>query len=180
MLEITIPKVEFFDEETNTFKNYEAHKIVLEHSLVSLSKWESKWEIPFLDNKPKTTEQMVDYIRMMTISSEIPPEIYYNLSEENVDAVGEYIHSKQTATWFNESGNSKGPREVITSEVIYYWMVNWSIPFECQHWHLNRLLTLIKVCGEKNQPEKKLSKSDIAARNRRLNEERKAKYNTSG
>lgn len=183
MLTITIKSVEMYDEISKEFISTEETILQLEHSLVSLSKWESKWEKPFLGNEEKTTEQTLDYIKSMTISEGINPEVYNYLTSDNYQEIGKYIDSKMTATWFNEkqiqsAGSFK--KEVITSEIIYYWMITLTIPFECQHWHLNRLLTLIKVCNQKNAPEKKMGKQDLVARNRALNEARKSQYNTKG
>lgn len=180
MLEIHIPKRELYDEVEKEFVDQPEVTIVLEHSLVSLSKWESKWEIPFLDDKPMSDEQTLDYIRCMTLTENVPHEAYNRLTNDNLQAVSEYINAKMTATWFSER-QSKGKKEIITAELIYYWMISLTIPFECQHWHLSRLLTLVRVCNEKNQPaDKKLSKSEIASRNRALNAQRRAQMKTSG
>lgn len=181
MLEITIPKRELFDEALEEFVELPEVKLVLEHSLVSLSKWESKWEVPFLGETPLTDAQTIDYIRCMTLTEGVDPEVFTRFSNENINAVTEYINAKMTATWFSDKKPTKGKAEVITSELVYYWMISLTIPFECQHWHLARLLTLIRVCNEKNQPnDKKMSKSELAARNRALNAQRKAQLKTSG
>jgi hypothetical protein len=183
MLTITIKSVEFHDEVSNEFISSEETTLQLEHSLVSLSKWESKWEKPFLGNDEKTTEQTIDYVKAMTISEGVSPDVYLALTGENFREISNYIDSKMTATWFNESElKTNGPfrKEVITAEIIYYWMISLTIPFECQYWHLNRLLTLIKVCNQKNQPEKKMGKQELIARNRALNEQRRAQMNSRG
>lgn len=183
MLEITVPSLDFWDEEKLEFVDTEAVTLKLEHSLVSLSKWESKWEIPFLGDDPRTSEQTIDYIKAMTLNDNVPPDVYARLTDEIVEQVSEYIAAKQTATWFAEKPQPKGRKETITAEVIYYWMIALTIPFECQDWHLNRLLTLVKVCNQKNAPQKKLSRSEIAqrnAKNRELNEQRKAQLKTTG
>lgn len=181
MLEINIPEQEFYDYENEEFITREAVTLELEHSLVSLSKWESKWEIPFLTDNEKTDEQTLDYVRCMTITPDVPPHAYDALTPEQHSQIGEYINAKQTATWFSDKQHKRPNREVITSELIYYWMVSLTIPFECQEWHLNRLLTLVRVCNEKNNPnKKKMSRSEAAARNRDLNAQRRAQMKTEG
>lgn len=180
MLTLIVPGMELFNEKTNEFLSTEDVTVVLEHSLVSISKWESSWEKPFIGTGTKTTEEIIDYVKLMTISPGIPSEVFDRLTDENIQQVNDHINAKMTATTFSEMPAAKGGREVITAELIYYWMVSLNIPFECQEWHFNRLLTLIKVCNQKNQPAKKMSRSEIAARNRSLNEARKAQFNTNG
>lgn len=180
MLKLTIPKVEFYNEKTSEFDLHPEIEIELEHSLVSLSKWESKFEKPFLSRDEKTSEEVLSYIVMMAEGQDFDYRALHGLTEEQVDQINEYIQAKMTATWFSDEKNSPSSREIVTSEIIYYWMLSLNIPFECQHWHLNRLLTLIKVCNQKNQPPKKLSKSELANRNRAINEARRAKLGTKG
>lgn len=181
MLEINIPEQEFYDYKNEEFVTREAVTLELEHSLVSLSKWESKWEIPFLTDNEKTDEQTLDYVRCMTITPDVSPHTYDALTPEQHNQIGAYINAKQTATWFSDKQQKRPNREVITSELIYYWMVSLTIPFECQEWHLNRLLTLVRVCNEKNNPnKKKMSRSEAAARNRELNSQRRAQMKTKG
>lgn len=179
MLKLIVSGGEVFDEETSMFVELDEVVLELEHSLVSLSKWESTWEKPFLGNDKKTLEQTLGYIQAMTLTPDVPPEVFHRLTNAHLEQVNKYIEAKQTATWFRDT---PGPpsREVITTELIYYWMVQLNIPFECQHWHLNRLFTLIKVCNQKNNPPKKMNRRDLAERNRRLNAERKAQMNTKG
>lgn len=179
MLEITIPGSELFDEETMTFAQTKSVTVLLEHSLLSISKWESKWKKPFLSKDQKSKEETVDYVRCMTVTKNVPPEVYLGLTNENLESVSDYINDPMTATWFREE-RSRPSREVVTSELIYYWMIASDIPMECQKWHLNRLLTLIRVCQIKNQPTKKMSKGELARRNSELNEARRKKYNTTG
>lgn len=181
MLEIDIPIQEVFIEESSggMFHKIKDSKLKLEHSLVSISKWESRWEKPFLGNESKTAEQLLDYIKCMTIHK-VDPLVYDVLTTEQINEIGEYIDAKMTATWFNQLDKNKPNKDIVTSEIIYYYMVALNIPFECEKWHLNRLLTLIRVCNEKSQPAKKMSKSEILARNKALNEQRKKELNTTG
>lgn len=180
MLQITIPATEQFNEETNEFVTTKPQTLQLEHSLISLSKWESKWCKSFLSSKTKTNEEMIDYVRCMTITPNVKPEVYYYLSAENVAAVNAYIDAPMTATVFNDVDSKGRQRDVITSELIYYWMIANNIPFECQKWHLNRLITLIRVCNIKNNPGKKMSKREIMTRNASLNAARRRKMNSRG
>lgn len=181
MLRITIPPVESWDERTNEFVlSFEGQTLQLEHSLVSISKWESKWCKSFIATKNKTNEEILDYIKCMTITQNVKPEVYLYLSKENVEQINKYIEAPMTATTFSEDKHSNAGREIITSELIYYWMIALNIPPEYQKWHLNRLLTLIKVCSIKNAPPKKRSKGDIMRRNAALNAARRQQLNTRG
>jgi len=179
MITITIPEVELFDDEKEEFTTIKKQSITLEHSLLSISKWESKWEKPFLSDMKKTKEEVDDYIRCMTLTQNVDDSSYLNLTKENLDDIGAYIDAEMTATRIKNTKKG-GVKERITSELIYYWMIQLNIPFECQKWHLNRLLTLINVCNNKNSPQKKMSKAEIIARNRELNEARRKKLNTNG
>lgn len=178
MLQITVPSIEKWDEENQEFIYTESKTLMLEHSLVSISKWESKWCKPFLATD-KTVEETIDYVKCMTTTPNIPDEIYENLTNGNIADVSSYIESPMTATTFSKE-NSKPSREIITSEIIYYWMISLNIPFECQYWHLNRLITLIRVCNIKNAPPKKMGKSELLRRNAELNAARKKRLNTKG
>lgn len=181
MLRITIPAAELFDESTESFIYKKEQTLVLEHSLVSLSKWESKWNKTFLTKEDKTTEEVIDYVRCMTVTQNVDQEVYFRLSSQNIDDINAYIDAPMTATVINRQNRKGGfNREKVTSELIYYWMIALNIPFECQKWHLNRLLTLIEVCEIKSQPPKKMSTREIAARNSALNEARKQKLKTHG
>ena len=180
MLQITIPSTELWDEEKQEFKNTKEYVLQLEHSLVSISKWESKWNKVFLSKEEKTYEETIDYIKCMTITQNIPDEVYRYITKSNVDKIDKYISAPMTATWFTKETPNKINKETVTSELIYYWMIALNIPFECQKWHLNRLLTLIRVCNIKNTPPKKMSKRSLAQRNAAINAARKKQFNTTG
>lgn len=181
MLQITIPLTkEEWDEEKEEFVEPKTVTLQLEHSLISLSKWESKWCKAFLSNKEKTYEETVDYIKCMTITQNVNPEVYEHLNDDNIRQINAYIDAPMTATFFSDDKGRKGTREVVTAELIYYWMIALNIPFECQKWHLNRLITLVKVCSIKNAPPKKRSKREIMSRNAALNEARRQQLNTKG
>ena len=179
MLKIFVPSGELFDERTEKFITVNGRELQLEHSLVSISKWESKWKKPFLSATEKSREETIDYIRCMTISQNVDPNVFLGLTDANIEAVNRYIDDPMTATTFKNS-QKKPNRQIITSEIIYYWMIALEIPMECQKWHLNRLLTLIRVCDEKNQPGKKKSRRDVIAENRALNQMRRARSGSRG
>lgn len=178
MLKVTIPSCEQYNELTNEFFTIQEQELSLEHSLVSISKWEMKWHKPFISQEPKTQIETEDYIKCMTLTQNVDPRIYKNIPADVYKQIGDYIENPATATTFSKTDGRS--REVITSELIYYWMVALNIPFECQKWHLNRLLTLIRVCNIKNSPAKKMSKSEMHARNKSLNESRRRMLNTKG
>lgn len=183
MLKLTVPGYEYFNERTNTFGQVKTTTLQLEHSLVSLSKWEEKWQKPFLGKDPKTMEQCVDYVRCMTITQNVDPLVYNGLTTQNFETINQYIEAPMTATWFSDKENKQFSREIITAEIIYYWMISLNIPFECQKWHLNRLLTLIRVCNIKNAPAKKKSKTlnrRELDRRTELNRARRERLHSSG
>ena len=180
MLRITIPEIEQYNEETEEFIISKAQVLQLEHSLVSLSKWESKWCKPFLTKKEKTVEESIDYIRCMTLTQNVDPEVYTRITPDIVDQVAKYIEAPMTATTFSSKSNQPTSHEVVTAELIYYWMIAYNIPFECQKWHLNKLMTLINVCSIKNEPPKKMGKKALMNRNTALNAARRQALNTKG
>lgn len=179
MLQIVVPASERYDEVNNLFINTKEQTIKLEHSLVSISKWETKWNKPFLATKEKTMEETKSYVKCMALTQNVDPEVYESLTAENYDSIKNYINAPMTATWFSNVHKSSSG-EVVTSEIIYYWMITLNIPFECQKWHLNRLLTLVKVCNEKNAPSNRMSKQAILSRNKALNDSRRARLHTKG
>lgn len=178
MLHIIVPENEFYDEDNNLFIYTKETELVLEHSLASISKWESKWKKPFLLNN-KTRVEFLDYVRCMSIN-DIDEMVYRSITDSILNKIQDYIESNETATWFRKETNKSISREIITSEVIYYWMFSLGIPSECENWHLNRLLTLIRVFNAKNTPQKKRSMNEILRGNRELNEQRKKVWNTKG
>lgn len=180
MLQLTIPETELWDEIHEEFITIKAQTISLEHSLVSISKWESKWCKPFLSKEQKTPEETIDYIKCMTLTQNVDPCVYEFLSRENIEKINAYIESPMTATTFTNDKQQKPNREIITAEIIYYWMISFNIPLECQKWHLNRLLTLIRVMDVKNRPAKNMGKREIMSRNAALNAARRKKFNTKG
>lgn len=180
MLQIIIPSTELWDEVKSEFINTKEQVLQLEHSLVSVVKWEAKWCKVFLSKKEKTYEETIDYIKCMTITQNVNPDVYKCLTKENLEQINNYISAPMTATWFSDEKTRSSNREQVTSELIYYWMIAFNIPFECQKWHLNRLLTLIRVCNIKNKDPKKMSKRDIMSRNAALNAARRKQLNTRG
>lgn len=169
-----------WDESKEEFFSCSETKIELEHSLVSVSKWEAKWQKPFISKEPLSNSEMVDYIRFMSLSDDVDPEAFNRLTRENIRQISEYIDNPMTATTICDQKSGRRSNELVTSELIYYWMVALNIPFECQYWHLNRLLTLVRVCNIKNQDPKKMSKRDIYSSNAALNAARRKRMHTKG
>lgn len=183
MLKVRVPDQDIFDEQKEIFIHIKGGEIQLEHSLISLAKWESKWHKPFLGKEDKTKEEVLDYIRCMTLTQNVDPNLYLYLPPKNLKEIFEYIEDPMTATWFSNVEKQMGgigKREIVTAEIVYYWMVTLGIPVQFEKWHLNRLLTLIRVINIKNAPQKKMSKKDILARNRQLNAARRAKNKSKG
>ena len=180
MLRITIPPFEAYDERAGEFITFEGQTLDMEHSLVSLSKWESKWCRPFLSKATMTDEETMDYIRCMTITPDVDPTTYNYLTNDNIREIQDYIAAPMTATTFVEDKGGKGNKEVVTNELVYYWMFSLQIPKDCENWHLNRLLTLIRVFSIKNQPPKKMGKKQLMNRYAELNAARRKQLNSSG
>lgn len=179
-LTITVPERELYDPKANRFIMVKSQRLMLEHSLLSVAKWEMKWHKAYLSKVPKTEEENFDYIRCMCLTEPSDPNVFFALTPQNIKDIADYISNPMTATTFNNP-DKRSSREIITNELIYFWMTNFNIPFDpCQKWHLNRLMTLIEVASIKNQPGKKMSKRDILSQNAALNAARRAKYGTRG
>ena len=179
MLTLVVPAREFFDDQAQIFITIPGQTICLEHSLISLRRWESNWQKPYLSKIPKTKMELLDYIRCMSVNKEIPLETVMALSEAQLKKINNYIEAAMTATTFSKDDASPS-RQIMTAEIIYWQMINNKIPFECEKWHLNRLFTLIRVCSLKNQSPKKMSKQQIVNRNKQINQERRAQMNSKG
>lgn len=182
MLRVTIPATTLFNNKTGKFIEVPETTLELEHSLISVSKWEAKWHVRFLSPSTKLTqEQCIDYIKCMTITRNVNPNVYLAIDNKIIDKVVAYIKDPMTATEFkaNQGGGSNHGEEV-SSELIYYWMTAYNIPWEAEKWHLNRLMTLIRLAGIKNKPGKKMSKSDILKQNKALNASRRARMHSKG
>jgi hypothetical protein len=180
MLTIVIPGEEVYDELSETFSTIGDVTLNLEHSLLSLSKWESKFEKPFLSTKDKTAEETLFYIRCMILTPNFTEETFNSFSKDNFESINDYINSKESATTFGTMPETKGKGETITSELIYYWMVAFNIPFDYETWHLNRLFSLIRICNIKQSKPKKMNRNELAQRNAQLNAQRKAALGTNG
>lgn len=180
MLRVTIPAFELYNESTEEFIYVKEQVLQMEHSLVAISKWEAKWHKPFLGTSDKTHEEIVDYIRCMTITQNVNPFTYMGITDTVLTQITDYINDDHTATWFRDDKSHPNNGEIVTSELIYYWMIALGIPQEYQKWHLGRLLTLIRICNIKNAPPRKMSRKEILQRNSELNKARRAKYKTKG
>lgn len=181
MLRIEIPAWEYYDEVKEEFFQVKAQELCLEHSLVSISKWEAIWHKPYLSKTKKTLDELISYIKCMTLTQNVPEISYQGLTKENYDKIADYLTDSMTATWFSKNqGRSSHSREIVTSELIYYWMITLGIPMECQKWHLNRLLTLIQICNIKNSPSKKMSSQAIARQNADINSARRLAMHSKG
>lgn len=181
MLQVTIPGIEYYNESTETFEETKSQTLQLEHSLISVSKWESKWKKAFLSDKQRSLEESTDYIKCMTLTQNVNQECYNNITQELFQEINKYIDDSMTATSFSHgSGGGKARNQTVTAEIVYYWMISFNIPFECQKWHLNRLMALIQVCSIKQENPKKMSRQRILQENTAMNEARKKELQTSG
>lgn len=180
MLELHIPEVELYDEKTEMFYTIRGQTLKLEHSLVSLAKWESRWEKPFLSEQRMTFAENVHYIQCMTITQNVHPQVYTYLAKFHLNDIYKYMELPMTATTFSKNKEPWRARKIVTAEVIYYWMTAFNVPMECQKWHLNRLITLINVCNLESQPKKKMSLKELHKRNHALNQQRLKQLGTTG
>lgn len=181
MLRLIIESEEVFNEETNEFSSLGEDVVIdLEHSLISLSKWESEYQKPFLSKTTKTSEEIFGYLKAMVVTPNVDLDVLYRCPQRSIEKIQAYIDSSQSATTFGMMPEVRGSSETITSELIYFWMVSFNIPWEAQYWHLNRLFSLIRICNNKNAKPTKMSRQQLAERNKRLNDERRAKLGTSG
>lgn len=182
MLELHIEGKESWDEDKNEFVYSDSYDLKLEHSLVSISKWEAKYHKSFINTKDKTLEQTLDYISMMVIGKAPDPVVFKSLTKENITEIERYINDPMTATTFSKEDEKEiaaktNNSKFVTSEEIYYWMTAQNIPFTCERWHINRLITLVKLCAIFNKPKdnkkKKMTSSDLAARRAKMDAARK-------
>ena len=182
-LTIKVPANELYDPVQKRFISTSAKTLSFEHSLLSIAKWEAKWHKPYMSKAPKTEEEMRDYIRCMCLSNDVDPMIFYALDQSTVKALADYIQDPMTGTTFKKK-DQKPSKEIVTNELVYYWMTELNIPFEpCQKWHFNHLMTLIQVASVKKQPAKKLNKREQREATKRMaaeNERRRAMFHTSG
>lgn len=179
MLRITLP-VELWDEGKQEFVYLPGQTLELEHSLASLSKWESKMNKPFLSKETKTYEESLEYLKCMMLTANVTEDTYDYLMSHKLSEIDDYINSSMTATILPPNRGRRGRPEIITAEVIYYWMIAMQIPAEYEYWHLNKLITLIGVCNVKNSPTKKRSSDEILRDQMALNAERCKQLNSKG
>ena len=178
MLRIKIPAAKGWDPIKEEFIDLPETTLNLEHSLLSMSKWESIYHKPFLSRQEKTREETIEYIKCMTMDEDVDPYVYYMLTEDNLNAISDYIENPMTATTVREQKGQS--RRIITNEVLYFQMFSYGIPKECENWHLNRLITLLKVFNAETAPQKSMSKTEILERNHKLNMQRRAMLNSKG
>lgn len=180
MLEIHIPELEFYDESNNEFFTRKPLDVSLAHSLISISKWEGIWKKAYFPSSYQEGLQggleELSYVECMIIGK-TPSYVPMYLLQNHKRELHEYINDTQTATTLHQLGPRKGVTPTITSELIYYWMIKFGIPFECQRWHVSRLLALIEVCNNKeNAKGNKMNPVDSARYRYELNKKRLAAY----
>lgn len=181
MLSLTVPSLELYDSEREEFIYTIPVSFKVEHCLLAMSRWESKWKKPFLSDEEKTSEEVIDYIKCMTMSDDVSDDVYDRLPYDVITKIKEYIDDPHTATTIrHQEGRGRGRKDIVTTEIIYYWMTVYGIPFECETWNLNRLLTLIEICIIKSQPAKKMSKGQVRQMYDSLNKSRRAKLHSKG
>lgn len=182
MLELHLPETEFFDRANSKIIRVPEVTLHLKHSLLTLSKWETIWEIPFLGEGKKTTEQLYSYVNIMA-GGDLDELTLSRLTSEHYEKLNAYLSSKQSATWFSESPNQRRSTQTVTSELIYFWMTTYNIPFECENWPFPRLMNLIRIASIKNDPDagkKKRNKSQMLSERAMLNKKRREQYGTTG
>ena len=180
MLQITLPECEIWDENKQEFIYKKELTLQMEHSLLSLSKWESKYHKSFIHTKEKTNEEALDYIKFMTITQNVKPETYERFTSNHFKQINNYIGEPMTATTFSDNSTKKGRRQIVTAEVIYDWMLSLNIPMDREKWHLNKLITLIRVRSINSQPAKKKSSAELARSYAALNAQRQAQQKMRG
>ena len=180
MLEVAVPQIELFNNDTNEFTQLPAVTLRFEHSLKAIGEWEAIWKVPFLSENEKTKEMSDSYLMCMCLTPGVDRDVFRYLPDDCLEQIAAYMQDEKTATVFSSVGGNAGKKKMITSEEIYYWMIEAGIPFSCETWHISRLLTLIRICGINMSDRKKMSRKEVAAQNRALNEARRAKYHTRG
>ena len=184
MLELVLPETELFDEKNSKIIRLPKSTLRLEHSLLSLSKWESVWEVPFISREPKTREQLMSYIAIMSLDP-ISVEDLQRLESVHFETINEYLERKHSATWFSDTGSKGGTGRTITSELIYYWMTSYNVPFVCETWPLARLMNLIRIAqikAEEADPNRKNKRpsSTMLSERAALNAKRREQLNSKG
>ena len=178
MLQLKLPKIRLFKEATEEYVYYEPLTVKLEHSLISIQRWESKWHKSFLSAESLTQEELFDYIRCMSLNPDIDPTFVSRLTPDDFNKIREYMNEPMTATVIHRSKPRGGRPPIITAELIYYWMTAYNIPFECSKWHIKQLLTLVEVCSVKSNPGGKTR--GTAAERAAMNKARRAKTGSKG
>lgn len=176
MLELHISETELWDPVSEKFLLVKEQSLPLEHSLLSISKWEEKWHkpMPLINNERLSGDEFLDYVRCMTISRNPDPLVYRCITAREVEAIMAYINDPHTATWFGNEKSGGNDKRPLTTELIYHLMFAFGVSKECEKWHLNRLMTQLRVEYEESKPSKKKTPAEIAERHRMLNAKRRA------